>query len=282
MTKKGPQFIYYMMPVLEALREMGGAGRSAEVIDHVIDMLDIPEEELSVLNKNGGSRVRNRIQWARFYLVKAGFIDSSKYGLWALTEEGWKADFDAYELWRHLHKIFADERKEKRENEENDEGDESLEEEDHTQVLLEILRSLSSSGFEKICKRLLRESGFQNVEVTGGRGDQGIDGIGILQVNPLVSFKVLFQCKRYSGDNAVTPSHVRDFRGSMTGRADKGIILTTGRFTADAKTEAIREGAPPIELVDGEKLVEMFESLELGLKPKTVYEVDKGFFKDYE
>lgn len=282
MPKKGPQFIKYMKPVLEALREMGGAGKSSEVVDHVIDLLKIPEEELQILNKSGGSRVRNRIQWARFYLVKAGFIDSSKYGLWALTDEGWKADFDAYEMWKSIHQAFVDERKEKEAAEEVDEGEDSLEEDDHAQLLLQILRNLSPSGFEKICKRLLRESGFQNVEVTGKKGDQGIDGIGILQVNPLVSFKVLFQCKRYSADNPVTPSHVRDFRGSMTGRADKGIILTTGRFTQEAKSEAIREGAPPIELVDGDKLVEMFESLKLGLKPKTVYDVDKGFFKEYE
>lgn len=126
---------------------------------------------------------------------------------------------------------------------------------------------------------MLRESGFQEVTITGRSGDGGIDGIGILQVNPLVSFKVLFQCKKYVG--SVTPSEVRDFRGAMTGRADKGIIITTGSFTSDARKEAVRDGAPPIELVDGEKLTTMLETLELGLKPRQTFQVDVGFFDEF-
>jgi restriction system protein len=125
----------------------------------------------------------------------------------------------------------------------------------------------------------LRESGFQHVTVTGRSGDGGLDGNGVLEINPFVSFRVLFQCKRYSG--AVTPSQVRDFRGAMAGRADKGIILTTGTFTAEARREAVRDGVPPIELVDGEKLLDMFEKLELGLKPRAAFEVDDQFFEDF-
>ena len=126
----------------------------------------------------------------------------------------------------------------------------------------------------------MRESGFESVTVTGKSGDGGLDGIGILQVNAFVSFKVLFQCKRYSG--SVNPSQVRDFRGAMMGRADKGIILTTGTFTSEAKKEAVRDGVPPIELVDGGKLLDMFETLELGLKPKKAYDIDEKFFDDFQ
>ncbi len=139
--------------------------------------------------------------------------------------------------------------------------------------------ALPPSGFERLCQRLLRESGFQQVIVTGRSGDGGIDGNGLLQINPFVSFQVLFQCKRYAG--SVSASQIRDFRGAMMGRADKGIILTTGTFTKDAKNEAIRDGAPPIELVDGEKLLAMFEQLELGLKPVTTYEIDDDFFGEF-
>jgi restriction system protein len=117
------------------------------------------------------------------------------------------------------------------------------------------------------------------VTVTGRSGDGGIDGHGVLQINPLVSFKVLFQCKRYQGSVAV--SAVRDFRGALQGRADKGIILTTGTFTTDAKREAIRDGATPIELVDGDKVVEMFEGLQLGLVPRTDFDIDEEFFDEY-
>ena len=141
------------------------------------------------------------------------------------------------------------------------------------------LLALPPAGFERFCQRLLRESGFEEVTITGRSGDGGIDGLGILQVNPLVSFKVLFQCKRYTG--SVTPSQVRDFRGAMMGRADKGIIITTGSFTSDARKEAVRDGVPPIELVDGEKLVNMLEQLELGLKPQRTFELDAGFFDQF-
>lgn len=146
-------------------------------------------------------------------------------------------------------------------------------------TLLDVLRALPPAGFERVSQRLLRESGFERVIVTGQSNDGGIDGHGILQVNPFVSFTVLFQCKRYIG--TVSASQVRDFRGAMMGRADKGIIITTGTFTTEAKKEARRDGAPPIELVDGEQLVRMFERLELGVKPKTVYEVDDAFFDEY-
>src|SRR5205823_14755068 len=114
------------------------------------------------------------------------------------------------------------------------------------------------------------------VIITGQSHDGGIDGVGILQVNPFVSFKVLFQCKRYKG--AVSRAQVGDFRNAMLGRADKGIIITTGTFSPDARREAERDGALPVELVDGEKLVSMFESQRLGVRPKTIYEVDLEFF----
>jgi restriction system protein len=151
---------------------------------------------------------------------------------------------------------------------------------DHRTSLLNLIKSLPPNGFERLSQRLLRESGFQKVEVTGKTGDGGIDGFGILQVNPFVSFNVLFQCKRYQG--AVTPSQIRDFRGAMMGRADKGIIITTGTFTIEAKKEARRDGAPPIELVDGDTLVQMFEQLQLGLIPRTTYDVDEKFFDDFK
>lgn len=103
--------------------------------------------------------------------------------------------------------------------------------------------------------------------------------LGPLQINHLVSFKVLFQCKRFA--KSVSSSHVRDFRGAMAGRADKGIIITTGTFTAEAKREATRDGVPPIELIDGDKLLDMLESLELGLRPVTTFEIDHGFFAEF-
>jgi restriction system protein len=281
---KGPKFIRFCKPTLDVLKEMGGSGTVAEVIDRVIEKKGIPESEQQETLKGGQSRVRNQVQWARLYLAYAGFIDASKRGVWSLTEKGLSADsekLDVYGLFREIHKKFAKGKKpvgtSKTPLEEPEEDE--IEPPDHRTQLLELIKSLPPSGFERLSQRLLRESGFQKVEVTGKSGDGGIDGVGILQVNAFVSFKVLFQCKRYQG--AVTPSQIRDFRGAMIGRADKGIIITTGTFTLEAKKEARRDGTSPIELVDGDALVQLFEQLQLGLVPRTTFDVDEKFFDDF-
>ena len=147
--------------------------------------------------------------------------------------------------------------------------------------LLDVLRSLSPEGFEKVCRELLRESGFENVEITGGSADGGIDGYGTLEINPFVSFKVLFQCKRYKEGNTVSRAQVGDFRNAMIGRAEKGIIITTSTFSNAAIQEAHRDGAPKVELVDGTMLVKMFEKVELGVVKRQVYDVDMAYFEKY-
>jgi len=282
---KGPQFIRFFKPVIEVLKESGGSGTAAEIIDQTIEKMDISEKEQEATNKNGQSRVRNQVNWARLYLVRAGYLDSSKRGVWSLTEKGMSLDpaaFDVLGTFKQVQKVFREEQKPKNQTEpfEDEAVEHDIEPQDHRTKLLNLIKSLPPEGFERLSQRLLRESGFQHVVVTGRTGDGGIDGMGILQVNPFVSFNVLFQCKRYQG--AVTPSHVRDFRGAMMGRADKGIIITTGTFTLDAKKEARRDGVPPIELVDGELLVQMFERLEMGLVPRTTYDVDEKFFEDFK
>lgn len=286
--RNGPEFLRFCIPIVEVLRDLGGSGRPAEVTDLVIDHIKIPEAEQEVTNKNGGSRVRNQIAWARFYMVKAGLLSSSQRGVWELTDKGRASTMDhdfVLTLFRGAQREFLSERKSTPDTgpvitAEVEPGLDAVTETiDYRVELLSTLQALSPEGFERICQRLLRESGFQQVTVTGRSGDGGIVGHGILQINPLVSFKVLFQCKRYRG--AVPVSAVRDFRGALQGRADKGIVLTTGTFTTDAKREAIRDGATPIELVDGDKMVEMFEALGLGLRPKKDFGVDRTFFDLY-
>ncbi len=276
-----PAFLRFFVPLVESLKDLGGSGIPSEVIDLAIEKLGISESEQEETLKSGGSKVRNQAMFARLYLVKSGYISSSQKGVWNLTEKARKEGLtreQAKLIIQEQRKIFNDARKTKiSEDAENEEIPVAVSQDEIE--LLDILKDLPPVGFERICQRLLRESGFQEVKVTGKSGDGGIDGYGVLQVNPLVSFNVLFQCKRFKG--GVSPSVIRDFRGAMQGRADKGIIITTGTFTAESKKEARRDGAPPIELVDGEKLVEMFQHLELGVIPKTVYEIDDSFFDDF-
>ncbi len=212
-------------------------------------------------------------------------LDSSKHGTWKLTEKGKQTTLneeDSRKLFLKWIEIHTKARKAKSEKTiiEEQEGSKPKDfETDSDTDLLTVLQSLSPSGFEKLCRELLREHGFENVVVTGGSHDGGIDGYGILEMNPFVSFKVLFQAKRYKG--AVSRAQVGDFRNAMIGRAEKGIILTTGSFSNEAIKEANREGAPQVELVDGEKLIKMFEKVELGLIPKVVFEIDFNYFKRF-
>jgi restriction system protein len=280
--QKGPQFVRFFQPVINALIELGGSGRPEEVEETMADQLGLSEKERNEQIPSGQSRFSNKVNWARFYLAKAGLIDSSTRGVWSLTEKGRTAFLtpeQALELFNQVHKPFVLERKKTRVEKITEDEITAPEDISHRTSLLNTFLDLPADGFERLCQRLLRESGFEKVQITGKSGDGGLDGIGVLQVNPFVSFKVLFQCKRYSG--AVSASQVRDFRGAMMGRADKGIILTTGTFTSDARKEAVRDGVPPIELVDGEKLLDMFEELELGLSPKKAYDIDSTFFDEF-
>jgi restriction system protein len=285
-TTFGPEFTRFFPPIVKALRETGGSGTTSEVIDRSIELLGLTANDQNVELASGSSRVRNQAQWARLYMARGGILDSSKRGVWRLTELGGSLHPDSYDwraLFKSVQKAFADERKQREETDETpeDDVDDAIAPTgNYVSETLSILRALPASGFERLCQSLLRESGFQQVTVTGKSGDGGIDGIGILQVNAFVSFNVLFQCKRYAG--SVTPSQIRDFRGAMVGRADKGLVLTTGTFTVEAKREARRDGAPPIELVDGESLVRLFESLEFGLVERKTYDVDTAFFHQFQ
>jgi len=284
---EGTKFLRYFGPLLDALRKLGGSGTPEEVAEQMAQDMGLTDEEQNELLPSGGLRYRTNIAWARFYLVREGLLDSSKRGVWSLTERGRSTHLtveQAGDIFSRWVKIFDEQRRAK-----NATGEPIAEQvaeasgtpsKDYRAEALEILLGLPPTGFERLAQRLLREAGFTQVVVTGQSGDGGIDGYGTLQINQLVSFKVLFQCKRYT--KSVSPSHVRDFRGAMAGRADKGIIITTGTFTAEARREATRDGVPPIELIDGEKLLDMLENLELGLRPVTTYEINHAFFAEFK
>ncbi|MCW5636331.1 MAG: restriction endonuclease [Rubrivivax sp.] len=283
---EGTKFLRYFGPLLEALRKLGGSGTPDEVVEQIAADMALSDEEQNEVLPSGGSRLKTNVAWGRFYLVQEGLLDSSKRGVWSLTERGRATKLSveqAGEIFSKWVKVFDARRKAA------GQSDEPLAEQvaeaagkptkDYRAETLEVLLSLPPAGFERLAQRLLREAGFTQVTVTGQSGDGGIDGYGTLQINQLVTFKVLFQCKRYT--KSVAPSQVRDFRGAMAGRADKGIIISTGTFTAEARREATRDGVPPIELIDGEKLLDMLENLELGLRPVTTYELDRAFFAEF-
>ena len=150
-------------------------------------------------------------------------------------------------------------------------------------LLLQRLLEMSPDAFERLTQRLLREAGFRDVEVLGKTGDGGIDGVGVYRLS-LVSFPIYFQCKRYKG--SVSAGTVRDFRGAMAGRGEKGLLVTTGTFTRSAREESSRDGAPPVELIDGDDLCDLLKEYELGVQTRIrqVEDVDLDpiFFGQFE
>lgn len=277
-----PMHVKFFLPIISALKKLGGSGTITEVKDTLIEILNIPEEKLEEKYKSGVSKIDNQINWSKVYLTRGGLIDISDQNIWSLTEKSLKSELsneDVLLIFKQIHSGFVAQRGKSKKTKSPVDIEPLLEIQPHKEELLSILQALPPDGFERLCQRLLRASGFSKVVVTGKSGDGGIDGEGILEINPLVSLKVIFQAKRYKG--AVSASQIRDFRGAMQGRAEKGIFITTGRFTQEAKNEALREGAPPIELVDANKLTVLFEQRKLGLKSKIVYEIDDGFFEDY-
>lgn len=279
------EFVKWFGPLLDALRQLGGSAKPREASDKIAENLKLKDDKLNEILNSGQSRYYNQVAWARQYLVWEGLLDTSKHGIWALSAKGENTILNA-EQAREIFLRWVDIHRKARQNKSEIEIIAEQEENEPEDIqpknnldLLQVLQSLTPSGFEKICQRLLRESGFENVNVTGQSHDGGIDGYGTLEMNPFVSFKVLFQCKRYKG--TVSRAQVGDFRNAMIGRAEKGIIMTTGTFSSDAIKEANRDGAPQVELVDGDKLVTMFKRVELGVKPKVIYEVDLPFFEPY-
>lgn len=273
-----PTYDAMMNPLLRAMKELGGSGTIEEINNKVAEFLGLHDKQLDIMHdsKRGGqTEFEYRLAWTRSYFKRYGILENSSRGVWALTPEGRNlTEVNEKEIVRVVREQLRAERFETNE----------VDEESNTltwqEELLETLIKMEPSAFERLTQRFLRESGFIQVEVTGRSGDGGIDGRGIMRLGGLLSFHVIFQCKRWQG--AVGAGQVRDFRGAMVGRADKGLLVTTGTFTKDAVREATRDGAPAIDLIDGDQLVEKLRELTLGVKTEKVeiekVSVDKEWF----
>jgi restriction system protein len=284
---KVPTFDQLMNPLIAALRDLGGSGSIEEIYERVIENLKLPEEVLSVLHDpedSNKTEVYYRLAWARTYLKKYGAVTNSSRGVWSLT----KPDLTSVDPKKVVRTVRDNDRKHREAKDDpgvsssvNEVESEAPDEDQswRTNLYNVLTKVIDPSSFERLIQRLLRESGFVQVEVTGRSGDGGIDGKGIARIHGFMSFHVNFQCKRYKG--IVSASHIRDFRGAMVGRADKGLFITTGTFSRDAIKEATRDGAPPIDLVDGDQLADKLKEFSLGIQTEMIENVtvDEDWFK---
>lgn len=270
-----PTYNELLWPTLVAVRGLGHTAKLDEINERVVESEGFTVDQMSVLHKNGPrSEIEYRLAWARTYLKGMEALVNPSRGTWETTILGKElTEAEVEPRWRDYLNQLAEERKRKKKAAQeagadpdlaaDDAGDET---DDWKEELLQVLLNMDPGDFEHLAKRLLRAAGFINATVMGGAGDGGIDGMGVYRLS-LVSFPVYFQCKRYKG--SVGPEKVRDFRGAMQGRGDKGLLITTGNFTAEAKKEATRDGAPPIDLIDGEQLCELLKDHRLGVETTT-------------
>lgn len=287
MATKIPTYDQLMVPLLRALRDLGGSGSIEEIYDKVVEIERFPDDVLTQMHDpemSNQTEVGYRLAWARTYLKKFGALENSTRGIWSLA--GNELKLDQFNPQKVVHFV--------RGLDKGKGGDptalaavdnlaaDSSEEPEWKQKLHSILtQALSPAAFERLVQRVLREAGFTQVEVTGRTGDGGIDGRGIARIHGLMSFHVLFQCKRYKG--SVSAGEMRDFRGAMMGRADKGLFITTGTFTPAAVKEATRDGAPPIDLLDGDEFAHKLKELKIGVSTTTVevHTVDEAWFANF-
>lgn len=266
-------------PLLAAIKRLGGSASISEMDEEVTKNLNLTDEEIAQPHNERQTELQYQLAWARTHLKTFGMLDNSERGIWVLTQKGRDiGEVDPHQVMRsnlivrkNKGSNVADNNLSTLTNTKAVEIAETMLDENWRKQLLGILLNLSPAAFERLSQRMLRESGFIEVKVTGRSGDGGIDGVGIIRLGGLLGFPVLFQCKRYQ--SSVSSGVVRDFRGAMIGRSDRGLIITTGTFTRDAKIEATRDGAPPIDLIDGEQLLDKLKELHLGVDIKMIEQV---------
>jgi len=267
-----PTYDKMMNATLQGFHELGGSASISELEEKVAAIMQLSEHDINEIHRANITKLSYRLAWTRNYLKRYGLLENSSRGIWSLTPQGKET------------KTINEREVVKKVREKDKQESKTLEAEDDNAVveneigwkeeLIEILQNMPPASFERLCQRLLRESGFTQVEITGKSGDGGIDGKGIIKIGGLISFRVIFQCKRYKGN--IDPSCIRDFLGTMIGRADKGLFITTGRFTSSARRESQRDGVPPIDLIDGDDLADKLKELSLGVEiiRKAVEEIE--------
>ena len=269
-----PPTQFFYKPTLKALDMLGDSGSTGEIYKKILTLVNLSNEIIDEMHSFTMTEVEYRLMWARTDLKNYGAIENSKQGVWRLTAKGAKmmkaGSIDPKEIKKTLTT------KKKKEKGKDSDNEEQQEKRDWREQISEILHNLDPYAFEKLAQRLLRECGFSDVEVTKKSGDGGIDGTGKLRINGIFSFNVAFQCKRYKGQ--VGAPQIRDFRGSLGTNIEKGVLITTGAFTREAKEEASHEGKRLIDLMDGEELINKLAEYGIGLNEVKSYEVDEEFF----
>lgn len=282
-----PKFSDLLEPTFKAIKTLGGSAKNDEIIKQIVSDLKLSNEVVDIIHAGTTSRTEldYQVAWAKTYLKNYGAIESSARSVWTITKDFYNVDSvsrdDVLDKNKFQNKKLSSKHMNTETPEDCDPNNNDVEFPEEVkpwrEQILEILKNMDPFAFERLIPRILRECGFTELIVTKKSGDGGIDGTGKLRINGIFSFNVGFQCKRYNG--AVGAPEVRDFRGSLTTAIEKGVLITTGTFTSQAKEEASNPGKQQIDLMDGEDLIDKIIEFEIGVKKVTSYEVDESYFE---
>lgn len=279
-----PTYAQLIEATFRALKELGGSGKNNEINEKVAELMELPEEVLSIPHSGSDtlSEINYRLAWARTLLKNHGALENSARSVWTITRDfSNKNGVNGTYIEKNCKKTSTNTPQAPGvdivEQQMEDAGVETPEEVKlWRQKLHNVLLKMNPYSFEKLTQRLLRECGFYDVHVTKKSGDGGIDGTGKLKINGIFSFNLAFQCKRYQGP--VGAPDIRDFRGSLTTDIEKGVFITTGTFSKQAVAEASTPGKKQIDLMDGEEFISKLAELGIGVKEVKDYEIDESYF----
>jgi restriction system protein len=281
MERKVPGQEDLIEPIFEALKNLGGSGSVDEIHDEVVKVLKLSDNQIQIMHSDGRTKLHYNLAWARTYLKLYGAIDIKTRGIWVITSTFYdNKNIDKNDVILKVRNKRSSKNKTEPENEISFKITEANSY-NWREKLITIIKEMNPYSFEEFTKLLLRYIGFEKLKVTQKSNDKGIDGYGIYKINGLVTYKVAFQCKRYT-NTPISSSEIRDFRGSLSSEFDRGLFITTSTFSPSAREEAESSGKTLIELIDGENLIEKIAELEIGLKPKTEYEIDFDFYNKYK
>lgn len=278
---KVPNSIDLIIPTLQALQRLGGSGTNGEILSEIINAMNLSENIVDKLHKGGGTELDYQARWARTYLKNSGLVVNNSKAVWSIVPEKNReiSDLDVKAIIAKAKSKGSTVKTTTSKNPKGGPSDsQTSDPEEWRSHLHDVLLRMDPFAFERLAQRILRECGFIKVEVTKQTGDGGIDGTGKLKINGIFSFNVAFQCKRYKGQ--VGSPEIQAFRGSLNHGVEKGIFITTGTFTSNAKKEASDPGKQQIDLIDGEDLIDKLVQYKIGVKEVATYEVDDDFFNN--
>lgn len=296
-----PDYQSLMLPLLQFAEERGDEISTGEAVDVLADRLSLTEDDLKEMLPSGiQSTFINRIAWASTYLKKAELLEATRRGYYKITSRGKELlkkkpkninikllkqypEFIEFQQLRGT-------RSSKKENTTSTISDitsttpsEALEaayenlHDELTEELLARLKKLSPSFFERVVVELLVKMGYGGSRADAGKaigrsGDGGIDGI--IKEDRLGLDVVYIQAKRWD-NNPVGRPDVMQFAGALQAqKANKGIFITTSRFTDDARNYVSQIGSK-IVLIDGEQLAELMIDNDVGVSIVAQYPVKK-------